>query len=103
MLLEGRSAKIFASFPNSSALLNRSPRFCQGMFDTFSLPKSISCTVLSRVDLPALGAPTNTKDFCALFTGISRYPKISCTNEISSMPSILSRYFRNCGHCASGA
>lgn len=72
--------------------------------DDLSVSKTVrSCTVLSRVDFPALGAPTNTKDFCALFTGISRYPNISCTKAISSMPSILSRYFKNCGHCASGA
>ncbi len=62
MLLEGRSAKIFASFPKSSALLKRSPKFCHGIFDTFSLPSRISCMTLSRVDLPALGAPTKTKD-----------------------------------------
>ena len=49
-----------------NGLFKRSARFCHGMFDTFSLPSKISCTTLSRVDLPALGAPTKTKDFCAL-------------------------------------
>ncbi len=74
MFRVGRSAKIFASLPNSSAVLNRSLRACQETLDTFSLPSRMSFEHPQQHRLPRARRANDDK---TLLRGVDRDETVS--------------------------